>query len=415
MLVRQLFTLIVPLALLAIGWASQPFLEPLTGTLLQIRQLAPYAVTLLAMVLAAAFNQSRLFFVLLAYGLFTALLTGDAARYLALVPPTTQTAELVSVLMPLNLLVFALVKERGIFTLRGGGRLGFIALQVVAVAYLTRAPSPSLIGWVGHDYLNLPDLPTTVIPQLGLAAMISAFLVIVAVMIWRSGANTGLVSVFVGTVASLSCFPSASCAQTMLLATGLGTIVLVIGTSHWLAYRDELTGLPARRALQEHLLKLGGTYSVAMADVDHFKRFNDRYGHDVGDQVLKMVAACLAKAGGGGKAFRYGGEEFTLIFSGKTAEEATPHLEAVREAIAATEFAVRGKGRPRRKPKQSTPKQQNMPKNKRRPRSQPKKVRVTISMGVADSNTQTTPDDAVKAADKALYRAKRGGRNRVSQ
>jgi GGDEF domain-containing protein len=92
-----------------------------------------------------------------------------------------------------------------------------------------------------------------------------------------------------------------------------------------------------------------------MADVDHFKRFNDRYGHDVGDQVLKMLAAWLAKAGGGGKAFRYGGEEFTLIFAGKTAEEATPQLEPEREAIAASEFTVRGKDRPRRKPKQSTP------------------------------------------------------------
>ncbi len=406
MLMRWLFTLSVPLALLAIGWASQPILEPLSGTLLLIREQAPYAVILLAMVLAASFNQSRLFFSLLALGLFTALLSGDAARYIALVPPATQTtAHLVAVLMPLNLLVFAVAKERGIFTLRGVTRLGFVALQVLAVAYFTHVPSPSLIGWMGKDHVNLPDLPITAVPQLGLMMMAVAFLVVV-MMIWRrTGATTGLFGVLAATVASLSCFPSASCAQTMLLATGLSTIILVIGTSHWLAYRDELTGLPARRALQEHLLKLGGRYSVAMADVDHFKRFNDRYGHDVGDQVLKMVAARLAKTGGGAKAFRYGGEEFTLIFSGKTAEEATPHLETVREAIADTEFTVRAKGRPRRKPRHNT---------RKKTRVSPKKVRVTISMGIAGS-TQSSPDDAVKAADKALYRAKRGGRNRVSQ
>src|SRR2546426_2126284 len=58
-----------------------------------------------------------------------------------------------------------------------------------------------------------------------------------------------------------------------------------------MAYEDTLTGLPARRALNEALLRLGGQYSVAMIDVDHFKRINDRHGHDVGDQVLKMIAA----------------------------------------------------------------------------------------------------------------------------
>lgn len=73
MSVRWLFILIVPVALVAAGRASQPVIEPLTGTLLHIRQQAPYAVTLLAMVLTASFNQSRLFFAMLAYGLFTAL------------------------------------------------------------------------------------------------------------------------------------------------------------------------------------------------------------------------------------------------------------------------------------------------------------------------------------------------------
>src|SRR2546425_6328967 len=75
-----------------------------------------------------------------------------------------------------------------------------------------------------------------------------------------------------------------------------------------MAYQDSLTGLPARRALNEALLRLGGHYTVAMLDVDHFKRINDHHGHDVGDQVLKMIAAKLAQVTGGGKAYRYGGE-----------------------------------------------------------------------------------------------------------
>ncbi len=407
-----LFPLSVPLALVAVGWASQPLVEPLTGTLLQIRQQSPYGVTLLAMVLAASFNQSRVFFALLAYGLFTALLSDDAARHLPGIPAATRTtAELVALLMPLNLMILAVTKERGILTLGGGVRLGVILLQVAAVAYFTQAPPRYLTGWVGADYLPIPGLPNTTVPQPGLAMLTAALLVMVTTMAWRrSGSDAGLFGVWVATAASLSCFPGSACLQTMLLAAGIGTVILVIGASHRLAYRDELTGLPARRALQEHLVKLGGRYSVAMADVDHFKRFNDRYGHDVGDQVLRMVASRLARSGGGGKAFRYGGEEFTVIFSGRSAEEATPHLESLREAIAESQFTVRGKGRPRRKPRQ------NAARAKRAPRSQPKKVRVTISMGVADSTqVQGSPGDVIKAADKALYRAKRGGRNRVSR
>ena len=62
---------------------------------------------------------------------------------------------------------------------------------------------------------------------------------------------------------------------TLILAAG------VLETSHGMAFRDELTGLPARRALNEALLKVGRRYTVAMVDVDHFKKVNDRYGHDV--------------------------------------------------------------------------------------------------------------------------------------
>src|SRR5439155_477780 len=84
------------------------------------------------------------------------------------------------------------------------------------------------------------------------------------------------------------------------LATGaLILIVAVVEASYHMAYQDSLTGLPARRALNEALLRLGGHYTVAMLDVDHFKRINDHHGHDVGDQVLKMIAAKLAQLTGG--------------------------------------------------------------------------------------------------------------------
>src|SRR5439155_9485473 len=93
-----------------------------------------------------------------------------------------------------------------------------------------------------------------------------------------------------------------------LTAAGTIEIVALLQESHQLAFRDELTGLPGRRALDERLRALRGRYALAMVDVDHFKKFNDTHGHDVGDQVLKLVAGRLAEVGGGGIAYRYGGE-----------------------------------------------------------------------------------------------------------
>ena len=90
-----------------------------------------------------------------------------------------------------------------------------------------------------------------------------------------------------------------------------------------------------------------------MADIDFFKKLNDTYGHDIGDQVLRMVAARLQKCTGGGRAFRYGGEEFCLLFNGRKAEAAAEALELLRKSIADEPFIIRQKMRPVKKPTKS--------------------------------------------------------------
>jgi GGDEF domain-containing protein len=139
-----------------------------------------------------------------------------------------------------------------------------------------------------------------------------------------------------------------------------------------------------------------------MVDIDLFKRFNDEHGHDVGDQLLRMVGTRLAHVGGGGRAFRYGGEEFAVLFPGKDVEQARGHLETLRHAIEASPFTLRGPRRPRRRP--------DAP-----PAIGPRRrIAVTVSIGVAGSDgAATKPDDVVQLADDALYRAKQGGRNQV--
>lgn len=165
------------------------------------------------------------------------------------------------------------------------------------------------------------------------------------------------------------------------------------------------TSLPGCRvgALNERLQRLGRDYVIAMVDVDHFKKFNDTHGHDVGDQVLRLVASQLRKVGGGGKAYRYGGEEFTLLFPGKRLEQCMPHLDRVRLAIEQYRMQLRDS--------QSRPRDDQQGRQRRAGKAA-SEVSVTVSMGVAERQAeQRTPQEVIKEADKALYSAKAAGRN----
>jgi len=185
---------------------------------------------------------------------------------------------------------------------------------------------------------------------------------------------------------------------------GMLLLITLIQDSYGMAYMDELTGLPGRRALMNTLMSMGKCYSIAMLDIDHFKKFNDTHGHDIGDQVLRKVAAQIGKVTGGGRPARYGGEEFAIVFPGKDRKAAIEYLELLRQNIENDLFTIRGKDRPKKAP--------GVDKKPRKASS--KQVKVTVSIGVAERNDKLiTTDDVMQAADKALYRAKRKGRNQV--
>ena len=155
---------------------------------------------------------------------------------------------------------------------------------------------------------------------------------------------------------------------------------------------DPLTGLPNRRALDERLqkewtrlLRHGGSLSVIMADIDHFKLINDQFGHPVGDGVLRHVARLLTE---GCREYdmpaRYGGEEFMVIAPETAVQAAADFAERLRLSICARTLEAHGKS-----------------------------VTVTASFGVAGHESATSPADLVQSADRALYQAKSAGRNCV--
>jgi len=197
-------------------------------------------------------------------------------------------------------------------------------------------------------------------------------------------------------------------AELYVALAGAALGVAIIERSHWIAYHDELTGLPGRRAFNEALAGVGRLYSIAVVDVDHFKKFNDTFGHDTGDQVLRNVAGHLARVSKG-KAFRCGGEEFAIVYDGSPVEDAAVEAEKVRRSIEEDVFVARGPARSTRK---RTERRVNAKLSRRRPKAVETNVKVSIGVAAAQSDTYD-PQEVVKAADRALYSAKYLGRNRV--
>jgi diguanylate cyclase (GGDEF)-like protein len=182
-----------------------------------------------------------------------------------------------------------------------------------------------------------------------------------------------------------------------LLWVALAVLFTLTVDGYAMAFIDELTGIPGRRAMEFKLKTQGKQYFLAMADVDHFKQFNDSHGHQVGDDVLKMVANLLSKTTKA-DVYRYGGEEFVLIFSNSDSEDVSRYLEETRLQL--EQYPL-------------YPKNQQRSKSKKGKGSERKPLQITVSFGLARQKGSEPFHEVISRADKALYKAKDKGRNRV--
>lgn len=404
---RRLSVIALPVVMLTLAGLLLPKVQQLPAEHVEMVIYAPYLAVAFGLLLSLGFNRGRVFYMLLMLGFFywsfrTCLQQGITG-YSSLV-----MFQSFSILMPLNVSLFCWMKEKGIFSRNGQIRFGFLLVQVVIVAWIIRfrIDYVGISGLLGKELLQNSYLTELVIPQLALAVLLVGFVASLYRSFQRGNpVDSGLMGALValGIACNWLWYPQVT--TVYVTAAALILAFSVIKDSHNMAFRDDLTGLPSRRALNEQLLGLGKRFTVAMLDVDHFKRFNDTYGHDIGDQVLKMVGGKINDVRGGGKPYRYGGEEFTVIFPGREPKEVIPHLEDLRQAIASYQLWIRGNDRPRKEI-------QGKPQRSGSGGSQ--YVSVTISIGVAACNeNQRTADEVIRAADKALYRAKERGRNQV--
>lgn len=351
----------------------------------QTMSLMPFLLTGTLVLFALFFNQGHLFYLALAC-FFSWLLF----NYLSITD--SLLIELCFIVLVLLVFFAGVLTEKGLLTL-AAWKIHLLSLMLLGLAYGSWIrQTPWLSTWVNSNWLPLTWFQWIELSQFSLFTTVILLTCLLYLYWWRQHEKSLSAGFILITVLLLFLWHENFMATTLACCSGL--LILLIRTlqqSWHLAYMDELTGLPGRRALEERLQRSLGIYALAMVDVDHFKKFNDTYGHDVGDDVLRMIAAKIGKVNGGGKAYRYGGEEFTVVFSNHSSDEVKFYLQELIDVVAATPFVVN-----------------------RRKNQKPKKVQVTISIGLTDSIDKATANETIKTADDALYAAKKKGRNRLS-
>jgi diguanylate cyclase (GGDEF)-like protein len=361
------------------------------------------AVFAAGLLLSWRFNSSRILFsllvLLLAHRAVEFFSAGQGAG-------SGQTATLlVALLVPANFVAFASMRERGLVVAGIGPRFLILVLESALITVLCRpGGNPSIMRAPG-------------VPPVAFFSLIAA----VGVFIMRFVRSRKLIEPgFVWSLGAVFLWlefgPLGETGEAYVASAGLILSASLIEISYLLAYHDELTGIRGRRAFNDALLSLDQQYAIGIVDIDHFKKVNDTYGHDTGDQVLCLVAARLSEVKGGGQAFRCGGEEFAVLFRDLSAKEAFEHLEGLRRTIQNSTFRVRGADR--RSANRMEDSERRKPARKKASptagASQATGLSVTVSIGVAEPSTRDRePEQVIDAADRALYLAKRNGRNRV--
>lgn len=402
---RRIFVLTVPTLVLVVTYLLIPKIAGMSPGRQELFLLAPYLITALGLFVSVHFHRGRPFMALLLLILFY----WASHRFLvgkSLELSLNEIYQALVLLIPVNFLLITVMRERGIFSSAGKARLIFFAIQGFVAFWFFRynfIPSlPVIAADLGLPAFMVPDQ----VPQPAMLAGCIVFIVVAALAVYRQASSDSsllgaLIAFFIASnwVTTPDVLTAFSAAGASILTLG------VLRDTYNMAFKDEMTNLPSRRSLNDSLSGLGRKYTIAMIDVDHFKRFNDTYGHATGDQVLKMVASKMMSVGCGGKAYRYGGEEFTIIFPGRNAADVIPELERIRETIAECQLAIRSAERP---------KNDKDGKSRRGTKTERPTVSVTVSIGVAERGEDAlTPKDVLNAADRALYRAKNRGRNQV--
>jgi diguanylate cyclase (GGDEF)-like protein len=362
------------------------------------------AATLAVIVLAGRFHLYRVALAGVILGL-TAFAALSPLPVGAVAHPCFQL--LLRTVVPVNLLLLLLIQETSFDGESLSWWAGLVGLQAAILMLAVHGAGAAILAWMQSPLFPvapwarawaMPDAVVTTLALIALGALTGCR---------RRPSDTGIFWASLAICVALRLSTGNLLVFHLCAALALGAGVLE--AAYAVAFHDELTGLPSRRAYNRQMSTLGGEYSIAAVDIDFFKKFNDTYGHDVGDEVLRMVAGKLAEVTGGGRAFRCGGEEFSVIFPHLGTQDSYEHVELLRQTIASSSFAVRGTDRSRRK----RPERRYFTRAPKE-REQGGTAVVTVSIGLAEPSREATSEEVAKWADQALYCSKEAGRNQVT-
>lgn len=364
-------------------------------------------------------------FVVLAFGLFFGwylsssrlilllIVLSLADRGLALLPPVDQHVDsahyvmlsALGLLLPLNLMALSILKEEALSSWRGVWLLPMVLIQPVLVLWLAQPGQ----AWITHS-LQEPLLPVlntswTALPQLALLAFMGAVILIgIRCALNRNPLDRGIFWSVLASFVAVQGFHHGWMPTNFFSAAGFILFVALLQASHQEVYRDELTGVPGKAAYDQTVAGLGSKYVLAIIGIDQLKQYGNQYGKAVSEQMLRLIAPKIMAAAGGGKVHRLAGEEFTVVFSRKSATETLVVLGAIRKAVEETQLYLRGCNRVWERGGTA------------RAKSRDVAVPATVSIGVAESgDVQSSLALVTKAAYRALYVAKGEGGNRVTR
>jgi diguanylate cyclase (GGDEF)-like protein len=402
---KALLALLFPgglIFLIAIG-----FLRP-QGLPLWLQQpiaALPYIVLAFGFIFGWYFSSSRMILSLLVLAL--------ADRALLLLPAVGVYQEIESqtivaitaFLVPLNLLAFSILKEDSLSTFRGVMRVVLVLAQPFLLLWLCLPDQQVLASSFTREYIPSRYMEWTPVPQPALVAFaIAGLLHVIRFALNRDplegGAIWALCAIFVAYHTSRYGWQPTN----FFMIAGLILFITLLQSFYRQTYRDELTGIPGRLAYDEAIGQLGKRFSVAVIGIDQLTQYANIHGKSVSVQVLKLAAPRIQAACSDGQIFRTTGEEFTVLFPGKSVTDTMGTLDIVRKSVEAIGLFLRGRDR--------VWEQRGTQEAGSRDRALP----ITLSIGVGEKLTDSsTLTLVIKSAYRGLYEAKGIGGNVVKR
>ena len=401
---KALLSFFIPGGLLFLVTVIILHLKILDKTLPGLALIYPLIVYGVGILLALRFKRIWLLLAIFILALANLLLQLFATDTTVLTGAGRLVFNAVSLLLPFNLYLFTFLNKRGAITWQSICFMGGILLQGCGVAYIYRYQNMGASALLEYSHINWSLLEHIPLSQPALFVYGIVFLYFLARYIRiREAIECAFFWTLILTFSALVVNKIAPASSIYFATAGLILVISVIENIYLEGFSDELTNLPTSQVLMGNLSKLKTGYTLAMIEIDHFKKLKDNHGHKVSKQIIRMVGSKLASVTGG-MPFRYGDAVFLIVFPEMFVQETMPRLEILRQTIKESTFIL--------------PSRKHSHKKLIRVKGlkiQPNKIPLSVSIGVAERiDLDMRPQQVIKSAEEAVYFARREGRDRIS-